>query len=448
MFYLNPYDADLDLSDKEDRRLFLEACKGLPDFEFGGERNKISEFLKLLEVEMSDKRLLKTLDISMEWKGTCRNPTKIQNLLENDNIKMSEVESHMTLIWSESDYEIADTSKFFRNFTVDPSSLVELEKIRNKQRLKHVILGKKVWNTLSSAYKVELSADSADWTKKNNTDGVLLLTHILKDVKPSTTVGLNNLKDELESKKLTDFEGESVKVYNKWFSGKRDEIRKAEGGSSYNEYIRNIFKAYLSASNADFKMSINDEKRKWVTGRLDASYEWTDLRNFALVSYNNLEASGEWGPTTSRVPDKENQDPMEGKFLAFLTKVLGDKAPTHNNVVKTPGTEAPPRGWKLLNKTGAKTCKMPNYKGVLREWYWCHSDCHDQPCWCPRKKCRNKAEYAKFMEDRKQNGQSGPSQTAQGSGGDLKSNEDFRIALSAMISDENMKALEEQFLKN
>ena len=139
---------------------------------------------------------------------------------------------------------------------------------------------------------------------------------------------------------------------------------------------------------------------------------------------------------------------MEGKFLALLTKVLGDKAPAQNNANKNSGTDAPPRGWKLVNETGAKTCKMPNFKGVVREWYWCHSDCHDQPCWCPRKKCRNKADYAKFMEDRKQNGQSGPSNNDKRSGGDLKSNEDFRIALSAMISEENMKALEDQFLKN
>ena len=406
MFLLNPYDADLDISNKEDRRLYLDACQGLSGYDFGGEREKIGQFVKLLEVEMLDKRLMETITIATKWKTGNRNPDKAANFLDDDNIKTEEVTKHVDLVWSESGHSATDTPEFFTNFATDPADKAALEKVRNKYRLKHVILGKKVWNTLISAYKAELSSDAHLFTRKGNTDGVLLLNHIMKDVKPSTTVGLNNLKDELETKKLVDFPNECVKAYNKWFTNKRDEIRKAEGGSEYNEYIRNLFKGYLSSTNEDFKSGINDEKRKWVTGRLDVNYSWTDLKRLALVSYNNLVASKEYATTSGQTESIKTADSNEVKFLAMLTKVLEAKGSGDSN--KQPGrqnstqnVDMPPKGWKLINASGAKTCQQKNAKGVSRTWYWCEKDCHDQPCWCPRKGCRSRAEYKQFMADKK-----------------------------------------------
>ena len=52
-FILNPYSVDLDLSDKDDRKLFQQGCKGIKkeaDF-FDGKREDFDDFCKLMEKE-------------------------------------------------------------------------------------------------------------------------------------------------------------------------------------------------------------------------------------------------------------------------------------------------------------------------------------------------------------------------------------------------------------
>ena len=135
MYLLNPYDADLDLTNKEDRRLYLDACKVFTGYEFGGERDKIGQFLKLLEVEMSDKRLTQALIVAINWKSSSRNPEKKANLLKDDSILTDQVLKHVELIWSESGYEATDTPEFFIDIPTPPTTNDELENVRNKFRL-------------------------------------------------------------------------------------------------------------------------------------------------------------------------------------------------------------------------------------------------------------------------------------------------------------------------
>ena len=116
MFLLNPYDADLDISNKDDRRLYLDACQGLSGYDFGGEREKIGQFIKLLKVEMADKRLTETISIAIKWRSGVRNPDKVANFLDDDNIKTEEVTKHVDLVWSESDYPPTDTPQFFTDW--------------------------------------------------------------------------------------------------------------------------------------------------------------------------------------------------------------------------------------------------------------------------------------------------------------------------------------------
>ena len=67
-FLLNPYEADLDLSDKEDRKLFAEASKGLKDGNlFDGKRENFSTFSKLIEKEFHNVRIMQCLNIPTLW---------------------------------------------------------------------------------------------------------------------------------------------------------------------------------------------------------------------------------------------------------------------------------------------------------------------------------------------------------------------------------------------
>ena len=64
-FLLNPYDAILDLTNKDDRKLFQDASKGIvsKDELFDGKKNQFANFSKLLAKEFSDIRVMECLRI-------------------------------------------------------------------------------------------------------------------------------------------------------------------------------------------------------------------------------------------------------------------------------------------------------------------------------------------------------------------------------------------------
>ena len=77
---------------------------------------------------------------------------------------------------------------------------------------------------------------------------------------------------------------------------------------------------------------------------------------------------------------------------------------------------------------------------------WCNNDCHEKrPIWCGHKNCRNRADHAKFMAD-KRGGNSGGASS--GSDSKMIATDDFKIALAAMVSEEDFAALKGQFLRD
>ena len=71
-FLLNPYEASLNLTNKDDRKLFQDGCKGLSDEEqiFDGKREKFSKVSKLLVKEFDDIRVMECLRIPTSWPAT------------------------------------------------------------------------------------------------------------------------------------------------------------------------------------------------------------------------------------------------------------------------------------------------------------------------------------------------------------------------------------------
>ena len=65
VFLLNPYDTTLDLANREDRKLFNEACKGVADDDkFPGKRKDYNDFLKLMERSFEDIRVMEAIEIA------------------------------------------------------------------------------------------------------------------------------------------------------------------------------------------------------------------------------------------------------------------------------------------------------------------------------------------------------------------------------------------------
>ena len=179
------------------------------------------------------------------------------NLCTTDQLK-----AYCDLVWSESTYG-ANTPKYFDIFDTAPTNTFELDEYRNKRKLKHVMLGTKLWASLTSDFKIEIQGDKGQFKQGREYDGTKLWDYIRRRVNPTTTVGASRLKDEVENAKLSDFSNDVIK-FNTWFNDTMLKIIKEEGEGQYREYLRSLFKAYLGCDNAEFVESIKEKKRKWL----------------------------------------------------------------------------------------------------------------------------------------------------------------------------------------
>ena len=85
---------------------------------------------------------------------------------------------------------------------------------------------------------------------------------------------------------MKDHDG-NVIAFNTWFEDTAAAIVREEG-NSYNEYVRQLFRAYLEWDNSDFTDAIKEEHRAWVQGKKDEEYSHTDLLELGSVTYNNI----------------------------------------------------------------------------------------------------------------------------------------------------------------
>ena len=242
-FLLNPYDATLDLKNKEDRKLFQDACRGLKEKDlFGGGRDKYTDFVKLIEREFNSTRVMEALQIATKWNTDAPTPDGkravaqdgIVNAFTTNKITRNEVVDHYNRVWGNVPFT-DPTRKEFQHFEVAPTNDAELKEFRNRRRLKHVMMGQMLWNSLTSAFQIN------EFQRRQEHDSPLLWDYIRRRVKPSTTVGASKLKDDIEGKTLKDFDND-VTRYNSWLTDTRDQIIREEG-DGYNEYMRSLFSA-------------------------------------------------------------------------------------------------------------------------------------------------------------------------------------------------------------
>ena len=132
-------------------------------------------------------------------------------------------------------------------------------------KLNHIMMGTKIWNSLSSAFKIEISGSKKEFKKDQEYGGPLLWDFIHRRINPTITVGASILKNELESKTTADF-GHNITKYNNLFDDTREAIIKEVGKDPYNEYLRSMFRVYLLCDNKEFNGDIKDEKRIWTQG--------------------------------------------------------------------------------------------------------------------------------------------------------------------------------------
>ena len=67
-FLTNPYDTPLNLGDKNDRKLFAEACRVLKEKDtFDGSKTGYNNFVKLIKYKLESTRTTGVLEIFIKW---------------------------------------------------------------------------------------------------------------------------------------------------------------------------------------------------------------------------------------------------------------------------------------------------------------------------------------------------------------------------------------------
>ena len=170
-FLTNPYDASLDLADNDDRKMFQEGCKGLCDKDkFIGTKQGCGNFVKLIETDFESTITMEALEVCSQWDssgGTAearKIPTeqgKVDIFTSNKALK-EEVTSHCELVWSASAFGV-DAPKYFKIAASAPTDDATLNAARNLMKLKHIMMGTKIWNSLSSEFKIEISGDNQEF---------------------------------------------------------------------------------------------------------------------------------------------------------------------------------------------------------------------------------------------------------------------------------------------
>ena len=151
-FLLNPYDAPLDLSNKDDRKLYQEACKGLKDKDlFDRKRENYSNFIKLIKKGFTVFRLIDNFKINTQWDMAASTiedqripqPEGIIDLFKSNKATKEQVQTHVDLVWDNSDFG-ARTPKYYATFPEAPEDTDELIVLRDNAKLEHVMMGAKL----------------------------------------------------------------------------------------------------------------------------------------------------------------------------------------------------------------------------------------------------------------------------------------------------------------
>ena len=233
--------------------------------------------------------------------------------------------------------------------------------------------------------------DKDEFTKNDEIDGLLLFYYFIEETNPTTIVELSNLKDELESATMSDFD-QNVKKYHTWFSDKGKMIIKNEQGQdTYKEYVRCLFKTYKTSKIEVFRKAVMDERTKWVTGNQPKNYSHKVLILFASKLYLNIEIDEDL-PTPTNLTTTDQG--TEAKMLALIAQ--GEtffKSKDREGIKKEGETEV---SWRYKNSNNLKTMTYKNKQGRDITFKWCSNDCHNRKMWCARKNCLNRLEYAEM----------------------------------------------------
>ena len=150
----------------------------------------------------------------------------IGNMFTSTNLTKEQVKVKSELVWEDTTF--VNTPRYFKIFDTNPTDDDTLNVERNNMKVKHVIMGKKIWSSFKSEFQIEILGNNSEYKIGEEYDGPMLWDYIRRRIKPSTRVEASKLKGNIEKKEVRDF-GNGVSKYNTWFEDTRRSIIYEEG---------------------------------------------------------------------------------------------------------------------------------------------------------------------------------------------------------------------------
>ena len=144
------------------------------------------------------------------------------------------------------------------------------------------MVGNKLWESLSSGFKIDITGSKEEYQRGQENDVPLLLDLVRRFINPTTTTRASKLKDEIELTKASSFDNDIVN-YNTSFEDTREMIIKKRG-DGYNKYFRSMFCTYLCCDDQEFLDTIKDKRRKETQGKMGTSYSYCDLVDLGILT--------------------------------------------------------------------------------------------------------------------------------------------------------------------
>eukprot|EP00957_Ditylum_brightwellii_P106423 8119336-Ditylum_brightwellii.AAC.1 len=138
-FILNPYNGDINLSNKEERKLYNTGCTGVKkEQRFDRSKERFSDFQKLIGHQMNNLCMMEILDVTVAWDAATTAPqnlNKVVNAFESQGIMRAQVEGQANLVWAMTMHGRAanKTPNYFKMFGVLPIDVVVP---RNQRKLR------------------------------------------------------------------------------------------------------------------------------------------------------------------------------------------------------------------------------------------------------------------------------------------------------------------------
>ena len=136
-----------------------------------------------------------------------------------------------------------------------------------------------------------------------NSEGPMIIHHILSIVNPMTRAGISNVKIKLGNIKMNIFD-KNTSLANEEVKSWVEEIRRSNHQND--DIVLHIFQLYHSTPNPVFCEYIREKRNKWEEGE---QIGWQSLLEFGLSKFNNLVYNTTW----------VKSDPLEAKFMALST---------------------------------------------------------------------------------------------------------------------------------